>query len=336
MKFPISIIKRMNGLQVQEIEYSGQLTAGPFITDYLQDAQIWTGLYSSSAILPVFSSSSSVIVTETPVASWLDKSLPCDEYALDDVGFIFHTSRCGSTMFSEAIKCSKRAQVLSEPPILNALLSPELDISDEIRMKLLRISVARMRGCRFADQMLTFIKTRSWNILRADLFEKCFPHSKALFIHRDTREILRSVWESPPGWLRGFKVFAKYVGATDQQIEELELGGIEHQSCFMIREFCKFAMNSSKLVVHSVDYSSIKQKFFELMERVWNTSFNATEFDEVILSFSRHSKSPFGSRLQYSTEFSKERKLPFFHPDLHMDIDDVRMQLLRKSHYFIQ
>src|SRR5574337_1787273 len=133
MRFPISIRKSPESPRrfiVQEIDYEQEIGQTPFIIDYLRVREIWTGNYNSSHILPIFAPEK---VYETPIEVWLQRNF----ILTVPVGFIFHTSRCGSTLFCQAAKCCSRLHVLSEPPIINAILDPELDIPQQDRSQIL-------------------------------------------------------------------------------------------------------------------------------------------------------------------------------------------------------
>jgi len=99
------------------------------------------------------------------------------------IGFIFHMSRCGSTLFTQMLTGSNKFFVLSEPTIINAVLDPALEIDQDTRNKLLKASINALNFCAPVISKRTIIKFRSWNTLFIDMISSCFKDNRGyLFI----------------------------------------------------------------------------------------------------------------------------------------------------------
>lgn len=98
------------------------------------------------------------------------------------LGFIFHMSRCGSTLATQMLASSDRFFVLSEPTIINAILDPALDVTSKKRKLLLKATIRSLVSCSPSVCEQVFIKFRSWNTFYLDLILKEFQYTKWLFI----------------------------------------------------------------------------------------------------------------------------------------------------------
>src|SRR6185436_14373050 len=92
-------------------------------------------------------------------------------------GFIFHMSRCGSTLLSQMLKEISGVRVYSEPAAVNEalLLSPQL------RRATLRSLVDTVVRAFCSRSARVFFKCSSWNVLDYALFDELFPLAPKLF-----------------------------------------------------------------------------------------------------------------------------------------------------------
>jgi len=104
-------------------------------------------------------------------------------------GFIFHMSRCGSTLVSRMLAAVDRFRVVSEPaPVDEAVqwarTRPEAE-------PLLAAMVAAF-GHRDGASGRHFLKLDSWHTLALPLFRRVFPTVPWVFVYRDPVEVLVS------------------------------------------------------------------------------------------------------------------------------------------------
>lgn len=119
--------------------------------------------------------------------------------ALAPTGFVFHVSRCGSTLLSRMLAASRRHLVLSEPDPVNELLIH----SHRIRRPqlLLRRLLGALAQPRRGGERHCFVKFSSWNLFHEPTIARAHPSTPRVFVYRDPLEVLVSVLRSPPGWL---------------------------------------------------------------------------------------------------------------------------------------
>ena len=118
---------------------------------------------------------------------------PADELAelnivqpgLRPSGFIFHMSRCGSTLISQMLAALPQNIVISEASPIDSLLRANFvdpSISDERRIGWLRGIIGALGRKRFSDEAHYFIKFDSWHTLYLELIHRAFPEVPWIFL----------------------------------------------------------------------------------------------------------------------------------------------------------
>ena len=110
-------------------------------------------------------------------------------------GFIFHVSRCGSTLVAQLLAALPQTVVVSEAAPIDAIVrmsrgSPRL--AEAQQAALLRAMVAAYGRRRAGDERRFVIKLDAWHTLALPLFRRAFPGVPWLFLYRDPVEVLVS------------------------------------------------------------------------------------------------------------------------------------------------
>jgi hypothetical protein len=120
---------------------------------------------------------------------------------LRPAGFIFHMSRCGSTLVTQMLAALAGNVVLSEPKPIDQILRvpsrwPGID-SDRLVLWLRALAAAlgRRRGAKERD---LFIKFEGWHTLLLPLIRRAFPHVPWIFLYREPLEVLVPMTEQFP------------------------------------------------------------------------------------------------------------------------------------------
>jgi quercetin dioxygenase-like cupin family protein len=126
---------------------------------------------------------------DTPAAA-LDATGP----ALAPDAFIFHVSRCGSTLLTQLLATLPQCVVMSEPPIIDALLRRHHDQAHAAAdtAALLRQAVGALGQRRFGDESHFFVKLDCWHIHSLALIRLAFPDTPCLFLYREPAAVLAS------------------------------------------------------------------------------------------------------------------------------------------------
>ncbi|WLQ13937.1 hypothetical protein O5O45_29875 [Hahella aquimaris] len=105
-------------------------------------------------------------------------------------GFIFHLSRCGSTLVSNLLAVSPAHCVISESSALTELLLDK-DLSDSQKAEALRFLLAAQGLAGGCDQKL-IVKWNAWDIGFWPLLRRLYPDTPSVFVIRRPEEILAS------------------------------------------------------------------------------------------------------------------------------------------------
>lgn len=167
------------------------------------DLQEWQFLFSLSAIAE--KAGGRVPTLRTHLVD-----LPHLETAIGDTapvsGFIFHMSRCGSTLLGNVLNRSPRYSAINQPgplqdgfwtfitdhwhqPMIASLDKASSDAGKRLFQHLVRAILRRRSDACTRG----FIKFRSWSILFADFIQSAFPDVPCLFMYREPVEVLASV-----------------------------------------------------------------------------------------------------------------------------------------------
>jgi hypothetical protein len=110
-------------------------------------------------------------------------------------GFIFHMSRCGSTLAAQMLATRERSIVISEAPPIDAVVqlaraTPHWPA--ERHPEFLRAIIAAYGRRRRGDENQFFVKLDSWHTLALPLFRRAFAGVPWLFLYRNPVEVLVS------------------------------------------------------------------------------------------------------------------------------------------------
>ncbi|HEX7641630.1 MAG TPA: hypothetical protein VF472_05390 [Burkholderiaceae bacterium] len=105
--------------------------------------------------------------------------------------FIFHVSRCGSTLLAQLLGLDPRHIVLSEAPLIDALL--RLPMKDALpgHGRMVQAAISLLGNRRFGEQRL-FVKLDSWHVRYAGLLRELYPDTPFILLTRAPQDVLRS------------------------------------------------------------------------------------------------------------------------------------------------
>jgi hypothetical protein len=109
--------------------------------------------------------------------------------------FIFHASRCGSTLISQMLAQLENHCVISEPPPLDALLRSGLPVAE--RRAAIQGLLSAYGQRRLGVEQRLVIKLDAWNIAELPLLRESYPETPWLFLYRDPLEMAVSHLRRP-------------------------------------------------------------------------------------------------------------------------------------------
>ena len=231
--------------------------------------------------------------------------------SIQPTSFIFHVSRCGSTLLSQLLALDEKNIVLSEVPFLDQLLripfsqtKISTEESDQYFSETIRFYAQKRNG----DETNLFIKLDSWHLLFYDRIRSLYPDIPFVILYRSPADIIRSQqrargMQSVPGML------------------EREIFG------FTESDF------TSDLDLHM---SRVLEKYFAQILRIMKTDTNllVMDYDEGILDITHRLLSltsiqpseEYAKKMQDRMEFDGKRPSFFFKTEDSANVDALFLQ----------
>jgi hypothetical protein len=181
--------------------------------------------------------------------TWTPWERLSDEGDIAPTAFIFHVSRCGSTLLTQLLATERSCIALSEPPVIDSCLRQEGGCSESAMRK----TVAALGQQRSPTERHLFIKLDSWHIGSLPLFRRVFPQTPFLFLYREPAEVLASHRR-----LRGRQMVPDLVEQSMVGGAVLEGGDIEGYGARVLEHFYASAVKwADELLL--IDYRQLPQ-----------------------------------------------------------------------------
>ncbi len=112
----------------------------------------------------------------------------------DSLGFVFHMSRCGSTLIARMLASIERFEAVSEPAIVETILrSRDSEFGADGRLRALRGVTLALARRRYPVAELCVVKLASRATEDIGVFEDAFPAARWVFLYRDPVEVLTAL-----------------------------------------------------------------------------------------------------------------------------------------------
>ncbi len=174
---------------------------------------------------------------------------------LSPSGFVFHMSRCGSTLLSQMLAADPDNLVLSEPPAVDQVLrmwwNSSLGVED--RMAALRGVVSALGRPRHGERRL-FIKLDAWHATMLPVLLDAFPGTPWVFLHRDPVEVLASLERSTPAFIIPGAVPARAFGL---ELADAVCMSPDEYTVAVVAAICRAALSALGRAGKLVDYENL-------------------------------------------------------------------------------
>jgi hypothetical protein len=216
-----------------------------------------------------------------------ESPLPRAEGVREPAGFIFHMSRCGSTLISRALGALQRVVAVSEAAPIGAMI--QTGRCDWVRAIIL--AMGRPQDAEpNASNAAYVVKFDSWHIHQLALIRAAFPDTPWIFVHRNPLEVLVSQIRSEGMQGRPGAMDPAILGMTFQDIIALN----RDEWCARVLErFLRSAM------VHRDDPAGMFVDYRDLPEAIWGSiarhfhmTFDDEETRRMRETVQFHAKSP--------------------------------------------
>ncbi len=146
-----------------------------------------------------------------------------DLESVPPVLFIFHVTRCGSTLVGRMLDSDPTNRVFFEPAAVIDLLVADGPGDRELPRSLLR-TLVKAYGLGFeAGQHRLVIKLASYCLFHYEKFQEAFPGAASVLLYRDPVEIMVSLVNGPATWMRpdAQEVFCSLASCTPAEMAQM-------------------------------------------------------------------------------------------------------------------
>ncbi|HKV33118.1 MAG TPA: hypothetical protein VJP89_02230 [Pyrinomonadaceae bacterium] len=226
-------------------------------------------------------------------------------------GFIFHSSRCGSTLLANACRAIDGAIVLSEPPAVDKLIARFITDIDQHATKetlysiFLRAVVSALGQKRRGDERHLFVKFACCSVSQIERVRRIWPNVPWVFLYRDPVETIVSNMQNLPAWLQDedHRVLASITGASPDEVARMTK-----------EELCARSIGSFFSVVHRVandralllNYNQLNTGEIANVLEFFGVKPAATEMDNIARQTQKYSKAASGERAFVADTHAKQ------------------------------
>jgi hypothetical protein len=213
---------------------------------------------------------------------------------VEPTAFIFHISRCGSTLVSQMLATSDENIVLAEVPFFDDLLRLPYkeDRFDETAINKLLATAIRYYGRRRpGKEQRLFIKADSWHLFFYEQLRQLYPSVPFVIIYRSPDEVFRSHTKVPgmhavPGLIEP-QVFGFITEDLEYKGPGIYLAKVL-ESYF--RQSIKIAERDDKFLL--LNYNEGPMQMIEKIAAYSNTPFSGQDLSKMAERSLYHSKQP--------------------------------------------
>ncbi len=208
-------------------------------------------------------------------------------------GFIFHMSRCGSTLLSQMLAAVRENIVLSEAAPMDSILrarlrEPNLDEAQQVQW--LRWLVAVLGWQREPAERNLFIKFDSWHTLFLPLIERACPGVPWLFVFREPAEVLVSHLAHRGAQMLPGVLEPELFGWDAAEVARMTLN---EYGARVLGKICEAALarvnaGSGKLV----NYRQLPDSAWPHLMAYWRAEFSTAETARMFEAAQRNAKNP--------------------------------------------
>jgi len=225
------------------------------------------------------------------------------EKVLDSVaptGFIFHSSRCGSTLIANACRAIAGSIVLSEANAIDKLVARFItDTTENMKESLysvfLRGVVHALAQRRTGSEKHLFIKFACCSFTQIERIKRIWPRVPWIFLYRDPIETIVSNLADVPPWLKDSdgRVLASITGASPEEVAEMPL---EELCARAIGSFYSVALQVANDAGLLLNYNQLSLPVIFRVLQFFHRSPSAEEMETIARGSRIYSKEVSGTR----------------------------------------
>jgi hypothetical protein len=182
---------------------------------------------------------------QTPVE--LLGALAAERPGLKPDGFIFHLSRCGSTVVSRMLAALPQNIVISEAQTIDSILRTRFynpTVTNEQQIDWLRWLISALGQRRAGVEQHYFIKFDGWHAFALPLIRRAFPDVPCVFIYREPLAVMVSHGRQVTSWMMPGTLPPQLLGLDINSVQSLSL---EEYCARMLAQICAAAIEQARV-----------------------------------------------------------------------------------------
>jgi len=238
------------------------------------------------------------------------------EKLLDSVqptGFIFHSSRCGSTLIANACRAVSNSIVLSEANPIDKLIARFITdaAGDQVKASLysvfLRGVIHALGQRRTGDEQHLFVKFACCSVSQLERIRRIWPNVPWLFLYRDPVETIVSNLNDIPPWLvdKDRRVLAAITGVSATAVDEMSLEELCARSIGSFYSTAHRLANANALLLN---YTQLCVAEIAGVLKFFNVHPSIEEMDEITDRSGFYSKEVTGMREFVADAVAKQQR----------------------------
>jgi len=221
-------------------------------------------------------------------------------------GFIFHMSRCGSTLVGQMLASLPDTAVISEAPPIDFVISAQLagtPVATEERIRWLQALVNSLGQRRKGNERHYFIKFDAWHILHWPLIRRAFPDVPWIFLYRDPIEVMVSQLRQ-----RGIHMIP---GAIDPCLFQMEANAEltltpEEYCARVLASTCEAGLRHHHAGGLLVNYSELPEAAYSFFPEFFRLLLTDVEHETMLTAAKLNAKNP---SIDFETDSARKQEM---------------------------
>ena len=235
--------------------------------------------------------------TEFDVLLQLEKTFD----SVAPTGFIFHSSRCGSTLLANACRAITNSIVLSEANAIDKLVArfitdaPEGGVKESLYAVFLRGVVQALGQRRTGSEQHLFVKFACCSFSQIERIRRIWPRVPWVFLYRDPVETIVSNINNIPPWLidNDRRVLAAIIDSTPDAVAEMRIEELCARTIGSLYALARRVADDNAMLVN---YNQLSLPVISSVLKFFNVSPLSEELETIARGSRIYSKEVSGTR----------------------------------------
>ncbi len=214
---------------------------------------------------------------QTPVQSLGELGEP----EVHPAGFIFHMSRCGSTLISQMLAALPQNIVVSEAGPVDSVLRAnwrDPQITNETRVAWLRGLISAYARKRSGRENHLYVKFDSWHTLCLDLVHRAFPDVPWIFLYRNPIEVMASHHRMTGAQMVPGNLHPAFLGIDIATLAGMSL---EEYCARVLERICRAALAQRDGAVRLYNYRQLPEVVWSDMLGHFSVTYTPAEIEQM-------------------------------------------------------